>query len=146
VLTGLDGLKVEGDASSTIDASEEGDAAVTPDVAAGDDASIDATGTLGVIHCGANTCSGGMACCITVLNQIPTYTCSKDCGGGTTIAVHCDDKSDCNGQMCCLSNDIAACSSTSTCANQLCGNDQQCSGGKCLPFDAGSGVTLSRCQ
>jgi len=151
LVSGLDTLHT-GDASAdatTTDASSR-DASDEP-IVTSDASTVDgsvADSSAGV-KCGTQTCIG-LVCCVTN-GGVDQYTCQKDgCNGNTTYVLRCDDKSDCQGASgtCCFSSstNTASCGPSIGCSS-LCNGDAQCATGmKCNPFDAGVGLSLSRCE
>lgn len=148
LVSGLDKLHTDDDAAA-------GGDATTSD--ASDDGAVDAATAIDVVTDGAGiqcgptlTCASGTVCCITPSAAI-AYSCPKDgCSTGTGITLRCDDKSDCtNNQNCCFSS-ISGSQCGLSGSNQctaLCNSTSQCTGGSaCVPFDAGYGLSLMRCQ
>lgn len=148
LVSGLDAVHV-GDASDASDAASDGDGpeATAADAASTSDAPSDGAG----VHCGAMTCTGSTVCCVGPNSGANQFTCSKDiCGGSSIITLHCDDKSDCTNsasQVCCFTGTSASCGLATGSCTPLCNGDGQCdNGNKCVPFDAGAGLALSKCQ
>lgn len=146
LVSGLDTLHVDASADATTDA-------VTAD-GASDDGGVDAGAVTAdaaadgaTINCGSQVCTGGTVCCINASDANKT-NCAKACSGGNLV-LRCDDKSDCtNNQSCCYGTSGSQCgpSGTNTCT-ALCSDASQCTGGsQCVPFDAGYGLSLMRCQ
>jgi hypothetical protein len=144
LVSGLDKLQV--DASTDATAVEAGDDGATIDApVVANEGGVDGAG----IGCVKIHCDPGTICCAYQANGGFGYECATSCEGG--VALGCDDKSDCTNAaepFCCFANGAARCGSLgSTCATQLCNDPSQCSNNaKCEPFDAGYGVTLSKCQ
>ena len=148
LVSGLDTLHTNdasADATTADASSDASDDAATSD--SGADASVvvaDGGDSAGV-KCGTQTCVS-LVCCI-ALGSSNQYTCQKDgCGGNNTYVLRCDDKSDCQSGTCCFANNTASCGPGIACSS-LCNSDNQCATGmKCNPFDAGAGLSLSRCE
>ena len=146
LFSGLDSLHV-GDASSADDATvgdASDDGAV--DAAATSDVTVDGAG----VQCGPSLTCVSTVCCVNP-SAATEYTCAKDgCNTGVSLTMRCDDKSDCtNSQNCCFnsfSGSQCGLSGSSQCV-ALCNSAAQCTGGsQCVPFDAGYGLSLSKCQ
>jgi hypothetical protein len=151
LVSGLDTLHV--DASTGDDAS--GDA--TTGEAGGDDGAVDAATSTDAlvdgagVRCGSSTCTAGSVCCIAP-NDPSKATCApQGCPNGY-IELQCDDKSDCTNaqQVCCFTatSGSTCTSSGSVGCTMLCNSPSQCPQpfSKCEPFDAGYGLSLSKCQ
>ena len=149
LVSGLDVLHVgdasSGDDATASDATSEGapdDGGIAADAAVSDGSGI---------ACGKIHCAPTLTCCASPANGANefAYTCAGSCEGG--VVLHCDDRSDCTngiGEMCCFSSSVAQCvlAPPQGCAS-LCVSSSQCAGGtQCVPFDAGYGLSLSRCQ
>lgn len=153
LVSGLDTLHLGDDASApedatvdaTSDASDASDARPDGGVGADANAAVDGAG----IQCGPQICSAGQVCCVSSSGNT-TYTCAKDnCGIGVAFTLRCDDKSDCTNlqQVCCWSNNAASCGLVGGSCIPLCNSSTQCTGtSQCVPFDAGNGLSLMRCQ
>jgi hypothetical protein len=142
LVSGLDTLRVD-DASPSNDDASDAAADDGPDAATSDAGGLDGAG----IACVTQTCAVGMTCCIS--SGAAGAQCAKDgCSG--SLVLHCDDKSDCTTstqQVCCFANSVAQCGASSGQCVALCNSASQCTGGaQCVPFDAGYGLSLSRCQ
>ena len=146
-MSGLDALHVDASAG---DASADASSDATDDGLADSALATDAVSDGAGIACGKIHCAPTQTCCADPANGPNefAYTCAGSCDGG--IVLHCDDKSDCTGSVspvCCLSASVASCGlSTGSCV-ALCSADIQCGfATKCVPFDAGFGLSLSKCQ
>jgi hypothetical protein len=87
----------------------------------------------GVVQCSASLqCTGGKACCYSAFYPFPSCISGGTClTGGTGLA--CDDDSDCKGQVCCITTELASYSASSSCKTSCaqgsfhaCTSDETC--------------------